>query len=219
MFFPNFIKWLARNPAPFALGVLWWGESTIVLCTLTGSYLLSSFLFNNLKPSMQPWLFPLALLTYFFVSYVLHFTFGLNSQLMEGLINIHRLGGLRRAELLTIEEKSQEKDYRDPASNINKPEKHELFSAPQRIRASAEAFKIRYFIILPSVIVLYLLSFTSTIYRIFAHQIQTWEPGWLLLPALAFAVIACLCFWLLQPWLPGYVSVRKLIGFKKPEGE
>ena len=215
MVYPRFIKWLANLPPPFALGLLWWGEVTILLCSLAGGYLFSGWLFENLRPSLHQWLFVYYLIIWLVVFYVMHLTFSKNSLFLESLIHIHRLGGPSLAESLLLrmkmdaeitpesEKKSENEDFSDP------------FSPPSRIRASADTFRIRYFIILPTALVLYLLAFTSKIYILFTHQIQTWEPGLLVFPALASAIVASWCFWNLLPLLPGYVSVRKLIGNKK----
>jgi hypothetical protein len=165
------------------------------MCSLAGGYLLSLWLFGNLRPSHQQWLFVLALLTYFLVFYIIHFAFSRNSQMMESLIHIHRHGGLECLEFL---------------------HRHEKKSVDG---TSAGSFKIRYFIMLPTMLVLYLLAFTSTIYNLFARQIQTWDPGMLVLLVFAAAIVSSLCFWQLMPFLPGYVSVRKLIGFQKVTGE
>lgn len=213
MFFPRFIKWLARLPAPYALGLLWWAEVTIILCALAGGWLISDWLFNHIRPSLRILLFPIALVTFFFIFYLLHFTFSKISELMEALMHIHRLGGPVMAERLVVREKTGREAEQDKAEeDIPDP-----FDPPERIRASAEPFKIRYFVVLPTALVLYLMSFASTIYRIFARQFQTWEAGLLVGHAFAIVIVACLCFWLLMPSLPGYVSVRRLLGQKKPE--
>jgi hypothetical protein len=214
MFFPRFIRWLSGLPAAYALGLLWWGEITILLCSLAGGYLLSVYLFDNLTGSRQNYLFILAILTYLVVFYFGHFTFAKNSQLMEALLHIHRLGGVARIEKLALDE--QNMLLKDTSETVKK---FYPFAPPERIRASAGAFRIRYFIVLPTFIFLYLLGFTSTIYRIFTHQILSWEPGYLVLPALASAIVGCLCFGFLMPALPGYVSVRGLLGQKTQEGE
>src|SRR4030042_3906949 len=108
MFFPRFIKWLARLPAAYALGLLWWGEGTVVFFTLAGGYLLSAWLFEHIRVSLRILLFPAALLTFLVVFYVLHFTFVKVSQLMEALVHIHRLGGLGRVEHLLAPERKKE---------------------------------------------------------------------------------------------------------------
>jgi len=217
MFFSRMIKWFAGLPGPYALGLLWWGEATILLCSLAGGHLLSTYLFENLSPTRQQMLFALALLTWFLVFYLMHTTFGKTSQMMEALIDIHRQGGLRRVEsLLSLErqKRTQLKGKGGESEPLFDP-----FKPPERVRASAEVFRIRYFVVLPTSLVLYLLGFASTIYRIFARQILTWEPGYLVLPAAATAVVGCACFWLLMPLLPGYVSVRGLLGHKRSQGE
>jgi len=213
MYFRRLIRWLAGLPPPYALGILWWGESTVLLCSLAGGFLLSAYLFNNLKPSWQSWLFPLALLTWLIVFYVLHTAFAWNSLLMEGLVNIHRLGGIRRVDLLLARERDERREG-DEGEELVDP-----FAPPDRIRASSESFKLRYFVVMPSALVLYLLGFASTIYRIFARQVHAWEPGMLILPALAATLVACMCFWFLMPMLPGYISVRRLFWRRKSEGE
>jgi hypothetical protein len=213
MRFRRLIRWLGGLPPSYALGVLWWGESTVLLCSLAGGYLLSAYLFDNLKPSWQSWLFPLALVTWLVVFYVQHTAFAWNSALMEGLVNIHRLGGIRRVDLLLARERD-ERGEGEEGKGLKDP-----FAPPERIRASAESFKVRYFVVLPSAFVLYLLGFASTIYRIFARQVHAWEPGVLVLPALAAALVACVCYWLLMPMLPGYISVRGLLWPGKSEGE
>ena len=211
MLYPRFIKWLADLPPTYALGLLWWGESTILLCSFAGGYFLSGWLFENLRPSLQQWLFIFYLIIWFIVFYIMHVTFSWISRFMESLLHIHRLGGttvvnniLRKQEMDKEPENSTEND------RISDP-----YAPPVRIRASAESFKIRYFVILPTVLVLYLLAFTSKIYSLFARQIQTWEPGLLVLPALTSTIVVCWCFWRLMPMLPGYVSVRELISTKK----
>jgi hypothetical protein len=137
------------------------------------------------------------------------------SLLIEGLAIINRLGGPERAErLFILEKKKREEGAEGEEEPLVNP-----FSAPERIRASAEGFKRRYFILLPTALVLYLVSFTSTIYRIFARQILTWEPGYLVLPALGTAVLVVACFWFLMPYLPGNVSMLKLLGYREPEGD
>ena len=214
MFFPRFIKWLARLPAPYALGLLWWAEVTIILCSLAGGWLISDWLFNHIRPSLRILLLPIALVTYFLIFYLLHFTFSKVSELMEALMHIHRLGGPVQAERLLEREKAAWEEEPEAVEEDGLPDP---YGPPERIRASAEPFKIRYFIVLPSVLVLYLMSFASTIYRIFARQFQTWETGLLVAHAFAIVIIACICFWLLMPSLPGYVSVRRLLGQKKPE--
>lgn len=219
MLYPRIIRWLAKLPPPFALGLLWWGEITAVVCSLAGGYLLSQWLFGNLRPSLQQWLFVLALLTYFLVFYILHFAFSRNSQMMESLIQIHRHGGLECLELLLRHEKKSGNGNGSSENQGDKEVKYDPLEPPLKIRASAESFKIRYFIVLPTMLALYLLAFMSTIYILFARQIQTWDPGLLVLPTLATAIVGSLCFWQLMPVLPGYVSVRKLIGFKKVTGE
>lgn len=219
MVYPRIIRWLAKLPPPFALGLLWWGETTAVVCFLAGGYLLSHWLFGNPLPSLRQWLFVLDLLTYFLVFYIIHFAFSRNSQMMESLIHIHRHGGLECLELLIRHEKKSG-NGNGSSENQGKIEvSYDPLEPPVKIRASAGSFKIRYFIVLPTLLVLYLLAFTSTIYILFARQIQTWDPGLLVLIALATAIVSSLCFWQLMPVLPGYVSVRKLVGFKKGTGE
>jgi uncharacterized membrane protein YqhA len=211
MFFPRFIKWLARLPAPYALGLLWWAEATIILCSLAGGWLMSVWLFDHIKPSLRILLFPIALVTYFLIFYLLHFTFSKVSELMEALMHIHRIGGPIQVERLLSRERAMRQE------EVEEGEMPDPYEPPERIRASAEQFKIRYFVVLPTALVLYLLSFASTIYRIFARQFQTWEPGLLVAHAFASVIVACVCYWLLMPSLPGYVSVRRLLGQKKPE--
>ncbi len=219
MLYPRIIRWLANLPPPFALGLLWWGEITAVMCSLAGGYLLSNWLFGNLRPSLHQWLFVLALLTYFLVFYIIHFAFSRNSQMMESLIHIHRHGGLECLEFLLRQEKKSG-DGNGSCENQGEIEaSYDPLEPPLKIKASAESFKIRYFIMLPTILVLYLLAFTSTIYILFARQIQTWDPGLLVLVACTAAIVSSLCFWQLMPFLPGYVSVRKLIGFQKATGE
>ncbi len=216
MFFPQAIKWLSRLPAPYALGLLWWGEATVLLCILTGGHLLSILLFEAMKRHYVDLLFPVALLVYLVVFYLLHLAFSWNSLLMEGLVNIHRQGGPDRVEGLRRMERARRlAEGEDPESE----ERFDPFGRPDRIRASAEAFKIRYFVVLPTALVLYLMSFASTIYRIFAYQVQAWNRGVLFFCALAAVGIGCLCFWLLMPHLPGYVSVRELIHPKRSRGD
>jgi len=214
MFFPRFIKWLARLPAPYALGLLWWAEVTIILCSLAGGWLISDWLFNHIRPSLRILLFPIGLVTYFFIFYLLHFTFSKVSELMEALMHIHRLGGPVMAKKLLAREKAAKEGEEEAVEDMEIPDP---YSPPERIRASAEPFKIRYFIVLPTALVLYLMSFASTIYRIFARQFQTWETGLLVTHAFVTVLIGCICFWLLMPSLPGYVSVRCLLGQKKPK--
>ncbi len=219
MLYPRIIRWLAKLPPPFALGLLWWSEITAVMCSLAGGYLLSIWLFSNLRPSFQQWLFVLALLTYFLVFYILHFAFSRNSQMMESLIHIHRHGGLEHLEFVLGREKRSEDGNGSCEDQGGKEANYDPLEPPMKIRASAGSFKIRYFIMLPTMLVLYLLAFTSTIYNLFARQIQTWDPGMLVLLTFAAAIVSLLCFWQLMPVLPGYVSVRKLIGFQKVTGE
>jgi len=214
MFFPRFIKWLARLPAPYALGLLWWAEATIILCSLAGSWLISLWLFDHIRPSLRILLFPIALVTYLLVFYILHFTFSKVSQLMEALMHIHRLGGLIQVNRMLAREKA---DRMEDDEKLSGEEMPDPFAPPARIRASAEPFKIRYFIVLSTTLVLYLMSFASTIYRIFARQFQTWETGLLVVHALVTVAVGCVCFWLLMPSLPGYVSVREMLGQKKPK--
>ncbi|MCX6647454.1 MAG: hypothetical protein NTY09_14005 [bacterium] len=219
MLYPRFIRWLSNLPPPFALGLLWWGETTILLCSLTGGYFFSSWLLENLRLSLQQWLFVFYLIIWFFVFYILHTSFSKNSQFFESLIHIHRLGGPIRVDAIMLKLKIESKDVPEPDKPPENGELADPYMPPEKIRASAESFKIRYFIILPATLVLYLFAFTSKIYSLFAHQIQTWEPGLLVLPALVTAIVACWCFWRLIPILPGYVSVRKLIGHKKQTGD
>jgi hypothetical protein len=148
----------------------------------------------------------------------MHTAFGKVSQLMEALVHIHRLGGLARLERLRREHLPEGAEG-DGKEGDKEAVPDDPLAAPERIRASAEAFRLRYFIVLPTAIFLYLGSFASTIYKIFAHQIETWEPGLLLIPMLAIVGVACLCFWLLIPHLPGYVSVRRLLGHRPPQGD
>jgi len=215
MFFPRLIRCLAALPESLALGFLWLAEITTFLCVPAGSYLLSKFLFENIRLDLENVLFPGALLAYFVALYAVYFVFGKVSLLIEGLAAIHRLGGPEQAERVFMVEKKK----REEGSGEEESPPVDPFRAPERIRASAEAFKRRYFILLPTVLVLYLMSFASTIYRIFARQVLTWEPGSLVLPALGTAVLVAGCFWLLMPHLPGNVSMLKLLGHRKPEGD
>jgi hypothetical protein len=222
MFFPRFIKWLAGLPAPYGLALLWWIEVTVLLCSLAGGYFLSGFLFENIAPRYQDWLFPAALVTYLLVFYIIHFEFGKISQLMEALMHIHRMGGLPRIERLRQEELKEIARMKDSGGESEgKTEKdiYDPLEPPRRIRASAQVFQTRYFVVLPSAFLLYLLSFAGTIYRIFTRQIQSWDPAGLALPVLAAVAVACACYWLLMPWLPGYVSVRSLLGHKPVGGD
>jgi hypothetical protein len=211
MFFPRFIKWLSRLPAAYALGIIWWGEVTIFLCSIAGGHLLSAFLFRAVKLRFEDWLFPGALLTYFFVIYLILFEFGKASQLMEALLHIHRMGGPKVVDGLRKDAIADLIDRKgvDPVQASS--DTFDPYAPPERIRASAGAFRIRYFIVLPTALVLYLMSFASTIYRIFVRQIQTWEPSHLVVPALAAAIVGGLCFWFLMPWLPGHVSMGRLL--------
>jgi len=218
MLFPTFIKWLAKLPASYALGLLWWAEITVILCSLAGGYLFSAYLFDYMPVANQKWLFAIALLTYLVVYYFIHLVFTKISQLKEMLIDIHRRGGLIYVESLIRKERI-EKIHVETAGGESEREIPDISKAPGRISASADAFRFRYFVVLPSALALYLLGFTSTIYRIFTRQILTWEPGYLVVPALATAIIGCLCFVFIMPLLPGYVSIRKLIGYKTREGE
>ena len=206
-------------PAPYALGLLWWGKVTIFLCSIVGGHLFSIFLFVAMKVRFEDWLFTSGLLTYFLIFYLIYFEFGKNSQLMEALLHIHRMGGPSRVETLrkeAIEQAMEEKgiDAVEAGKEIFDP-----YAEPGRIRASANAFRIRYFIVFPTALVLYLLSFASTIYRIFARQIATWEPSHLVVPAFATAIVAGVCYWLLMPYLPGYVNLKKLLGGEPSEGD
>jgi len=218
MFFRRLIRWLADLPAPFALGLLWWAEVTVLLCAMVGAGLLSDFLFDNAKARWENWLFPIALVTYFAVFYLLHFEYTGISLLMEGLVHIHRMGGRARVETLYREAKKKQEEEKsagiEPSTEAMDP-----YAPPRRIRASAGIFKLRYFIVLPTALVLYLLSFASTIYRIFARQIETWEPSYLVMPAFAMVFIGSFCYWFLMPHLPGYVSVRGLLASRSSEGE
>jgi hypothetical protein len=139
--------------------------------------------------------------------------------MMESLIHIHRHGGLECLEFLHRHEKKSVDGNGSCENQGSKETNYDPLEPPLKIRASAGSFKIRYFIMLPTMLVLYLLAFTSTIYNLFARQIQTWDPGMLVLLVFAAAIVSSLCFWQLMPFLPGYVSVRKLIGFQKVTGE
>jgi len=215
MKYTEMIKWLAKQPAAFALGLLFWGEITILICSVAGGWLLSRLLVESVTPFRPTAVFIAVFIINMVVFYLMHFTFGHNSRLMEGLINIHRFGGTDRVERLWREHKRELKDSDDyKLDEIRDP-----FKPPERIRASAEQFKLRYFLILPTGLVLYLLSFASTIYRLFSRQVLAWEPGMLMLTALLIAALSSACFWSMQMWIPGYVSVRKLLGHKTPEGE
>jgi hypothetical protein len=217
MFFPRTIRWLAGFPAPFALGILWWAEVTIDLCSITGGYFLSSFIYNNLPPRYDEMLFPLALLTFLLVFFFIYLAFGNISLLMEALLNIHRIGGKLKAEELhriALKEKDSGTLVEKSGTKINDP-----YGIPERIRASAGAFKIRYFIVFPTAVVLYLLIYASTIYRIFTRQIQSLDPGNLVLPALGVSIFATVCYWLLLPHVPGSVSVPALLGLNPKDRE
>jgi len=215
MLYPRFIRWLSNLPPPYALGLLWWGESTILLCSLAGGYFLSGWLFENLRPSFQQWLFVFYLIIWFFVFYIFHTAFSQNSRFFESLIHIHRLGGPKLVDLKLLKLRKEQNVAAESEKSPENDKFSDPYMPPVKIRASAESFKFRYFTILPASLVLYLLAFTSKIYTLFAHQIQTWEPGLLVLPALVTAIVACWCYWSLLPMLPGYISVRKLIGHKK----
>jgi hypothetical protein len=219
MFFKRLIRWLAGFPAPYALGLLWWVEVTVLMCTITGAYLLSNFIFENIKTSMELWLFPIEQVIYLVVFYIMHFEFTNTSLLMEALVHIERMGGRDLVDGLYNKAIRDSEDL----AKLNPGGKKEIipnpFGPPDRIRASAGAFRIRYFIVLPTVAILYLLSFASTIYRIFARQIQTWEPSQAVFAALVAVAMSTICYWLLMSFLPGYVSVRRIIGHKPSEGE
>ncbi|MFH1676100.1 MAG: hypothetical protein ABIC40_03660 [bacterium] len=217
MFFPRLIRRLTDFPAFYALGLLWCGEITVLLCSISGGYFLSRFLFEALKKNNESLLFPAALVTYFIVFYAIHWSFGFNSQLMESLIFIHRSGGIGR--FLTLRKKSVIGIEKSPEDESQEEKEDEIdpLKPPERIRASAQVFKIRYFIVLPASLVLYLLGFVSTIYSIFTRQIETWDSKSLAFPALTAFVVGTVCFWLLMPHMPGYVSVRRLLG-QKPHG-
>ena len=215
MLFSRLIRRLASFPESFALGFLWLAEITTYVCALAGSYLLSRFLFDNIRPDLENLLFSLALLTYLLAFYLVYFIYVRVSLLIEGLAVISRLGGPEKAErAYFLEKKKREEGTGGEDEPMLNP-----FDAPERVRASAEGFKRRYFILLPTVLVLYLVSFTSTIYRIFARQILTWEPGYLVLPALGTVVLVAACFWFLMPCLSGNVSMLKLLGYREPEGD
>lgn len=217
MFFPRFIKWLSKLPPPYSLGLLWWGEATIYLTGIAGAYLLSGSIYDNIKPQYEQWLFLLELLIYFLVFYLMHFVFSKVSELMEALLNIHRQGGLIRIQRI-MSEVSSDPDGSDEVDYKIEPDFDPL-KPPKRIRASAGPFKTRYFIVLPSAFLLYLLGFVSTIYKIFVLQVQTWEQDALILPALGSVIVACVCYLFLMPHLPGYVSVRNLIKGTDDQGE
>ncbi len=219
MFFSRLIRWLAGLPAPYALGLLWWGEVTVLFFTMAGGHTLSGFVYEELAIRWENWLFPIALVTYLLMFFVIHREFGKISQLMEAVIHIHRMGGLERIERLRQEEMRQRKPEKLKENEEAGEEIFDPLAPPERIRASAEAFKIRYFVVLPVAFLLYLMSFTSTIYKIFTRQVLKWDPSSLAIPALAAVAVACLCFWLLMPHLPGYVSVRILLGHKSREGD
>jgi len=224
MFYNRTIRWLVKFPAPYALGLLWWLEVTVLMCSIAGASLWSNFLFLNIKISREAWLFPLAQATYLLVFYILHFEFARTSQLMESLMHIHRMGGaelMDRLYKLALKE-SKEAQKEAPLGEKEVPSKPEIpdpFRAPDRIRASAGPFRIRYFIVLPTAAILYLFGFASTIYRIFARQLLAWDPGQVVVPALAAVAVSTACYWYLMPYLPGYVSVRRMLGYKPPEGE
>jgi hypothetical protein len=216
MFFPRLIRWLAGFPAPYALGILWWAEVTIDLCSIAGGYFLSKFLFEHIMPRFDGLLFPLAIITYGVVYYFIYLTFGQSSQLLEGLIRIHRIGGRLKAEEL---HRKAKKDVKETDKSKDLEPIIDPFIAPGKIRASAGTFKIRYFVVFPTAIVLYLLIFASTIYRIFTRQIQTLEPGYLLLPSLGVAIFIAICFWFISPYLPGIVPMHMLLGIKPKDGD
>jgi hypothetical protein len=73
--------------------------------------------------------------------------------------------------------------------------------------------------VLPTAAILYLFGFASTIYRIFTRQMLAWGPGQIVVPVLAAVAVSTMCYWYLMPHLPGYVSVRRMLGYKPPEGE
>ncbi len=214
MIYSRLIKWLSGLHGPVALGLLWWGEVCGIFIFLAVGYLLSGYILENIKPVYESWLFPSALIIYFIVLYSVWTIFTNISLVFEGLVHIQRLGGLDR--ILTIQA-GEALEKRDPGlsgdefedGNI---ETYDPLVPPERIRASSGPFRIRYFIVLPTSLVLYLMGYTSTIYSIFTRQILTWEPGNLVLPALATAVFGCLCYFVLLPLFPGYVSLRKLLG-------
>lgn len=211
MFFPRFIKWLVGLPAPYGLGLLWWGEVTILLCSLIGVYLLSNWGLEKVLPKYEGWLFPGALLAYLVIFYIIHFEFGKVSQLMESLMHIHRMGGLLRIERLRAEVENSGEVDTETGDDDGKVQKYDPLAPPDRIRASAQVFQIRYFVVLPTALLLYLLSFAGTIYRLFTRQILAWEPAGLAMSALGAVIVACLCYWLLMPNFPGYVSIRQLL--------
>ena len=219
MFFSRLIRWLSGFPAPYALGLLWWLEVTVLMCAIAGGYFLSNFLFENVKARWEYWLFPLAQITYLLVFYIMHFEFTRTSQLMEALMHIHRMGGRELVDHLhkTAIEESDIRTRQDGEHEMDKIPNP--FSPPLRIRASAGPFRIRYFIVLPTAAILYLISFASTIYRIFTRQIQSWDPGYVIMPALIAVALSAVCFWLLMPYVPGYVGLRRLLGHKPHEGE
>jgi len=213
--YTRIIKWLSKQPGPYALGLLFWSEITIYACSLAGGWLLTRFLVETVTPLRPMPIFIAVLIIYFVVFYLIHLVFSHNSRFFEGLINIHRYGGPDRIARLYNEEKQALHDKGDEsAGSIEDP-----FSPPVKIRASAENFKLRYFLILPAALVLYFLSFASTIYRLFARQVFTWDFGMLMLIALLLAALSSVCFWSMMPLLPGYVGVRKLFGKSTSEGE
>ncbi|HDS30110.1 MAG TPA: hypothetical protein ENN67_03615 [Firmicutes bacterium] len=219
MFFPRYIRRLADMPGPTGLALLWWSEVTVLLCALAAGYFFSSIVFEKLPPRYDSWLFAIALVTYLLVFYIIHFEFVKISQLMEALMHIHRMGGLARIERLRREEAIKKKGKGSDDENGTGKELYDPLKPPRRIRASGQVFKIRYFIVLPSAILLYLFCFTGNIYRIFTRQVLSWDPADLVFPALTAALVACVCFWLLMPHLPGYVSLRKLLGNVPEEGD
>jgi len=189
------------------------------MCSLAGGYLLSDFFCDNIGPNYEVWLFPLSLAIYFLVLYFIYLDFIHISRLMEGLVLISRLGGRERA-LLLMQAKRHNREKKEGSEGEEEEEKVEdIFAVPKRIRASINLFKLRYFVIFPSSIVLYLILFASTIYQIFNRQIVAWGPGGLALPSMGAALVAVVCFWVLMPHMPGYVSFKNLIGLGSSEGE
>lgn len=215
MTYRSLIKWLSNQPAPLALGLLFWSEIAIFVFSLAGGWLLARFFVEFQTPFRPVPAFILTFIVYMVAFYILHFIFGRVSQLYECLIDIHRKGGPVRAQNQYKETKAEQKSL----ESCEIEEILDPFDPPSRIRASAENFKIRYFLILPTALVLYLLGFASTIYRLFVRQVLPWESGMLMTMALLIAALGFACFWAMMSLIPGYVSVRSLLGHKTPEGE
>lgn len=219
MFFPFFIKWLSHKPAPFALGLLWWGELTVYICSIAGGYLVSNFIRANIKSNWENALFPLAMATYFLVFYLIMVAFGKVTLLMEALIHIHRMGGPAHLERLQkIEEANKNKPGEEEAEEISE-RKPGLYEEPKRIRASSGVFTLRYLVLLPTVFILYLMSFASTIYKIFTRQLVLIEPGLFVTLGLIVAIVVGICYWQIMRYLPGYVDIAGLMGNVRRKGE